>query len=53
MIPEAVFRVYPVTGSGCRYLQVPAGAGRNRINPVTGSVHRNTASMKPRKKLGS
>jgi len=27
-------------------LPVPTGSGRNRINPITGSVHRNTASMK-------
>ncbi len=36
----------PVTVSGCRFWQVPVGSGRNRINPVTGSVHRNTVSMK-------
>lgn len=36
----------PTTVSGCRFWQVPAGSGRNRINPVTRSVHRNTASMK-------
>ena len=39
----------PVQGSGDR-IQLPvmtgSGSGGNRINPVTGSVHRNTASMK-------
>ena len=36
----------PVTVSGCRFSQVPIGSERNRVNSVTGSVHRNTASMK-------
>ena len=30
--------------SGCRFCQVPACSRRNRRNPVTGSIHRNTAS---------
>ncbi len=35
-----------VTVSGCRYWQTFVDSGRNRINPVTRSVHRDTASMK-------
>jgi hypothetical protein len=44
----------PVQGSGDRIqLPVLTGSGRNRINPVTGSVHRNTASMKSADPTGS
>ena len=41
---SGIRRRNPVTVSGCRFCQVPACSGRNRINPVTGSVSRNTAS---------
>ena len=36
----------PVTVPGCRFWQFPVSSERNRMNPVTGSVHRNTASIK-------
>ena len=35
----------PVSVSGCRFWQVPVDSGRNRINPDTGTVYRNTASV--------
>jgi hypothetical protein len=52
MIHEAVFREFPAetrrkhTISG-RFCQVPVSSGWKRMKPVTGFVHRNTASMKP------
>ncbi len=51
-IPE-IWCKYPASVSSCLFRRVRVGSGRNRINPVTGSVHRNTASMKSADPTGS
>jgi hypothetical protein len=43
----------PVIVSGRRLRQVPVGSGKSWINPITGSVHWNTASMKSPKYHGT
>ena len=36
----------PVTVYSCRLWQVPVDSRGNQINPLTGSIHPNTAAMK-------